>query len=253
LSLLTLHAASAGTLYGVEDSSDTLFFIDPVALEPVTIGPLGVDGAFGDLAYDEGSGTMYWVGGRDNNSLYTIDLNTGVATLVGEHGINDMFALGTVEGGVYGEAINWTIGHAVYSLNTTTAAPTLLGTNAVYPGGMDWDPDGERMILLGAGLGSIYSIIPDGSVTLLSTGPSIGDCDIAYDGDRGIFWAADTAGNLYQYDGSWARTTLLTGLGNVAALEYVPDAGPTIPAPGALLLAGTGLLSLLRCRRKLAA
>jgi hypothetical protein len=36
---------------------------------------------------------MYWVPGRGNNNLYTINVSTGAATLVGSHGITDMFAL----------------------------------------------------------------------------------------------------------------------------------------------------------------
>ncbi len=249
LSLLTLNAEAAGTLYGVNDSSRTLFTIDPVSLTVTTIGSLGVEsGEYGDLAYDETTGTMWWVAGRDDNSLYTIDLTTGEATLVGEHGIDDLFALGTVYGGLYGQD---TAGD-IYELDTTTGAPTYFGSNTVYPGGFDWNPDTQQMILLEAGgSGSIYSVDDTGVTTLLASPGYVNDNDIAYDGDRSLYWAADWSGNLYQYDGSWNRTTVLSGIGDVAALEYVPSA--TIPAPGALLLAGTGLLSLFRLRRKLTA
>jgi hypothetical protein len=249
LSLLALNAASAGTLYGVDDADHTLFSIDPDSLAVTTIGALGVEtGAFGDLAYDPASGTMYWIGGRNNNSLYTINLTTGVATLVGSHGINDLFALGWVEngGGLYAQATNGNI----YELSPTTAAATYFASNNVYPGGYDWDPDLNKMILLDAGIGDVYAIDGSGTATLLASSGFVNDSDIAYDGDRGVFWAADWSHNLYQFDSSWSRTTLLTTLGDVAALEYVPDA---VPAPGALLLAGTGLLGLLRWRRKLAA
>jgi hypothetical protein len=249
LSLLALNAASAGTLYGVDDADHTLFSIDPDSLAVTTIGALGVEtGAFGDLAYDPASGTMYWIAGRDNNSLYTINLTTGVATLVGSHGINDLFALGWVEngGGLYAQATNGNI----YELSPTTAAAIYFGHNDVFPGGYDWDPDIDQMILLEASGGHVYSIDGTATTTLLGGGAYVNDSDIAYDGDHGVFWAADWSGNLYQYDGSWNQTTVLTDLGYVAALEYVPDA---VPAPGALLLAGTGLLGLLRWRRKLAA
>ncbi len=47
---------------------------------------------------------MYWSAGRDNNNLYTINLLTGAATLVGTHGIGDMFALGYDGSNLYGQS-----------------------------------------------------------------------------------------------------------------------------------------------------
>ncbi len=252
LSLLMLNAASAGTIYAVNDYNHTLITIDPVSLGVTTVGSLGVaSGDFGDLAYDGASGTMWWVAGRGNDSLYTINLATGAATLVGSHGIDDLFALGTVGGKLYGQA---TSGN-VYELNPVTAAPTLLGSNSVYPGGYDWNPDAGLMVLLAAGdTGAAHSVdLTTGAASLLSAGAGfVNDNDIAYDGDRGIYWVGDYSGNLFKYDASWSRTTLLTNLGNIASLEYVSGGAP-VPAPGALLLAGTGVLGVLRLRRKLTA
>ncbi len=252
LSLLLLNAASAGTIYAVKDDGHTLITIDPVSLGVATVGSLGVaTGDFGDLAYDGASGTMWWAAGRGNDSLYTINLATGAPTLVGAHGIDDLFTLSTVGGKLYGQS---TSGN-VYELNPTTAAPTLLGSNSVYPGGYDWNPDAGLMVLTEAGgNGAFYSVdLTTGAATLLSAGAGfINDNDVAYDGDRGVYWVGDYGGNLFQYDASWNRTALLTGLGNIASLEYV-SGGVTVPAPGALLLAGTGVLGVLRLRRKLTA
>lgn len=252
LSLVMLNAASAGMLYGVDDGANRLISIDPDSLAVTIIGSLGVgSGDFGDLTYDEASGTMWWIAGRGNNSLYTVNLATGAATLVGAHGIDDLFALGTVDGNLYGQD---TAGD-IYELDTTTGAPTFFGHNSVYPGGFDWNPDAEQMILLASGAQGVFSVDETGAATLLANPGFVNDNDIAYDGDRGVFWSADWSNLLYQYDASWNRTLMAEGLPLMAALEYVSDGAPapTVPAPGALLLAGTGLLGVLRARRRLAA
>lgn len=224
---------AAGVLYAIQDDTRNLISIDPDTLAITTVGATGVaDGDFGDLAYDEGSGVMYWIAGRSNNQLYTIDLNTGAATLVGSHGIGDLFALGHDGSDLYAQSTN----QQVYTIDASSASPTLIGSNGIYPGGYDWNPNTSQLIYLEAGGGGIYEVSRgDGTATFLGAGDGINDNDIAYDADRGVYWAGDYNTNLYTYDAvTYSRTLVLSGIGDVASLEYV-RAG-VIPEPASLLL-----------------
>ena len=85
--------AHAQTFYTVENDTDTLYTLDVSTLTLTPVGPLGVPYAFGDLAFDPTTATMYmtngWGGGLSvPSSLYTVDLATGAATLVGSMGVN---------------------------------------------------------------------------------------------------------------------------------------------------------------------
>src|SRR6185295_18587278 len=111
-------------LYTIDDASDRLQLIDPVTFVITDVGALGVPYAFGDCAWNSTSSTMYVTDGRGARSLYTINLATGAATLVGVHGIVDMFALGYYPptDNLYGVAGDGNL----YSFNLATGAATVV-------------------------------------------------------------------------------------------------------------------------------
>lgn len=238
---LAVGSAWAGVLYGIRDSDNALIAIDTDSLAVTLIGSTTVSsGDFGDLAYDHSTNTMYWIAGRGNNNLYTIDLNTGKATLVGSHGIGDLFTLGwdSSSDRLFAQSTN----QNVYVLDKNTAVPTLIGSNSVYPGGYDYNWDIDKLILLEAGGGRVYEINrTNGAATLIADpGAWINDNDIAWDFDKNVWWALDYSGFLYKYDANWQRTTVLSNLGPFAAAEYIPE-------PGSLsLLALVGLIGIRR-------
>ena len=240
--------ATAGTLYTVNESGNVLESIDTTTLVKTTIGATGVAaGRFGDLAYDEVSGTMYWVAGRGNDNLYKLNLATGAATLIGSHGIGDEFTLGWNGTKLFGQS---TSGN-VYTFNTGTGAATLIGSNSVYPGGYDYNPNTGQLVLLNAGPGSFYSINQtNGAATLLNAGAGfVNDDDLAYDAGLNAYWVIDYSGFLYKYDATtYTRTTSLSGLGEHAALELVTVAA--VDEPGTLALFGIAVAWMVASRRR---
>jgi len=82
-SVFGIAADHSGNLYGINSNSD-LISINPQNGQSTVIGPLGIAITFAqDIAYDRDNGVLY--GTLYSNSiggLYTIDVNTGEATLI---------------------------------------------------------------------------------------------------------------------------------------------------------------------------
>lgn len=81
--MLGIAADHSGNIYGINSNSD-LISINPQNGQSTVIGPLGITISFAqDIAYDRNNdvlyGTLY---SESTGGLYTIDVNTGTATLV---------------------------------------------------------------------------------------------------------------------------------------------------------------------------
>lgn len=250
--------ARAGFLYAIDDTTNSLYTIDPNTYAKTLIGSTGVPtGNFGDLTYDSANGNLYWIAGRDNDNLYTIDKTTGAATLVGSYGISDLFALAydSTNGQLYAQA---TSGN-VYTLDLATAAPTLIGSNGVYPGGYAYRADTDQLILLSAGGGAFYSIdTTTGAATLVNGGTGfVNDNGLTYDPELNAYFADDWSSMLYKWDGTTYIGGSVSGLGGDAfdGIAWVPTGASTAPEPSTLTLLGIGAVGLFGYgwrRRKLA-
>lgn len=249
---LVYSTASAGTLFAFVDGSiDHLATIDTDSLAYTDIGPLGIDYLAGGAAYDPVTETLYLTGGRDNNNLYTVDTTTGAASLVGYHGVSDLFGLAfnTSNRTLYG-----TQGSAsgLFSLDSSTGAATFIANMESNIGGLSYNPNTDSLVGLTAGFGSLCSIDSGtGSMACTATRGYVDENGFTYDPDQNVYWGIDYGGNLYSYDASagYARTTMLSGIGGHTGLAYRSSA--IVPLPTALTFMSLGLVSMFQiCRRK---
>jgi hypothetical protein len=95
---------SNGLMYGIEIVSSTLIAIDKTSGDASTVGSLGFSTRFGQgLDFNAATHTLYLAsidyGGGTGQNMYTVDLTTGAASLVGP------FPSGTIQIGAFGIAV----------------------------------------------------------------------------------------------------------------------------------------------------
>jgi hypothetical protein len=195
----------------------------------VDVGALGSPFAFGDCTWDYANKKMFVVEGRNTQSLYTVNLGTGATTLIGRHGISDMFALAwyPVTGTLYGVGIDNVAGggQALYTIDETTAAATRIGPTAIYANGLAWDYRRNQMVA-GVPGSPFYTIdLATGNATVISGTMGLGNNDaVTYDPGNDKFWQANYDGLVTRFDpaSNYAATQLLSAQGVHTCLTYVP-------------------------------
>jgi hypothetical protein len=228
---ISTKPVQAGTLYGVDDSTDSLYRINTTTGEATLIGPCGVDLSISGLAYDSSTATMYVsdieIGTRH---LGIVDIDTGAVTVIDEldeydfqfHGL----AFDSLNNILYGadRTDDWLV-----RINRATSAGTLIGPfGSVVIGGMAYDwRDG---ILYGVDETNLYTIntttgeaVPIGEHGINASW-NIG---LAFDTDTSTLYTSDIdSGNLYSLNTSTGASTLigLTGfaLDGLAVISESP-------------------------------
>jgi hypothetical protein len=144
----------------------------------------------------------------------------------------------------------------LYKLNSGTGAPTLIGNNGVYPGGLVYNPASEMLLLLHAGSDELYAVdrLTGGASLLAGGGQYVDDNGIAYDSENDTYWVGSWLGDLYKYDSTLSsRTTYSYGsaLDGVAFVSgNAGPAGPAVPEPASFLLLGGGLVAAALLKRR---
>jgi hypothetical protein len=230
----------------VDNTRSVLQKIDMPTLTITDIGPLGVTFSYGDLAWNPYTSTLYMVDGRGAQSLYTVNVTTGAATLVGSHGITDLFGLAfdTLNATLYATGFNNT---TLYSLNPATGAATAIGSTIVRLGALAYDSRRDMLVGFNDGPGDLYQVnINTGATTLLASPGSNNDSGATYDPGLDRLFDADVNGNLYSYHiaSGYVRTTLLSGLATHDGLANIS----AVPEPGTFALLMTGLVLVGSCR-----
>jgi hypothetical protein len=254
--------ATTGTLESFTPSTFTT---------PTVIGNLGVDADYGGLAYDTANNTMYLVDGYGNDttttssSLYSVNLTTGVATLIGSTGLADVTGL------TYDSADNTLYAaqdgaSPLEILNLSTGAATAVGSGIASADVNNLAYDSTNGVLYGwedcLGCAALYSIDAGTGVgTLLSnSGLDSNDSGIVYDPVTNLLWDLDVRGYLTTIDpSSYVQTRIddpsLFGGGESSGLALVPAAGSAVPEPSTMpstaALIGSGMaLLFVRSRRR---
>ncbi|MEG2106691.1 MAG: Ig-like domain-containing protein, partial [Clostridia bacterium] len=155
------YASNAQSIFAIKkiDSNYILTRINPDTFEEIEIKNYGTF-SFMDMAFDSASRIMYGI--RDE-VLYTVDLNTGDYTVVGETLITDsLFTLACSDSGIlYAIDKNGVL----YTLDNATGAATLVGNTGVsvnYRQAMTWDHvnGGLYWSNCNANDGILYSVDP---------------------------------------------------------------------------------------------
>lgn len=240
--------ASAVQIYSINDDTDTLVRFDTDALTETSIGSLGVAFQFGDIAYNTSNNTMYMVDGRGDHGLYTIDLSTGAATLIGTHGVGDLFGLAWDASTNTMFASQFAGGTDVFTVDLSTGAATSIGNSNIGFGGMVVNTATGQLVGINDGSGGLYSIDRStGAGTLIASPGGNNDSGLTYDAATGMYWDIDWSGNVFQIDPSnaYTRTTIFSGLGSHDGAAIVP-----VPEPFSIAALGMGALALIRRKRK---
>ena len=244
-----LSTAHAGLLYAVQDNTDTLISIDTDTLITTEIGSLGVSFNFGGMAYDPNSDTLYMTDGMLGSNLYTVNRTSGQATLIGNHGVKDLFGLAfdSTNNVLYGS--QFASGKGFYSLDTTSGSTTTIKDPMDSGfGGLAYDSNRDMLVGILDGSGALYDIDRATGIQTYLTDAPTNNSGLAYDSDNDLFWDIDWSGNLYSYDpkNNYSQTTILTGLGAHDGLAYVSS----VPVPAAVWLFGSGLIGLVSIMRR---
>jgi len=209
------------------DSSRNLYEIDPATGVKTQFGTVSSNaGTCAELAIGP-SNTVY-VSSTGNDSLYTVDLGTGTATLVGAYGDSAI----VMHGLEYVPATNTLYGvsshnNGLYEINQSTGVATLIGTSTLSSfSNLGWNSTTGIMYLTNSGADSLYTInLATGATTLVgalntSTNPN----GVTYDPDTGTLYMADNStDNFYSIDMATGNASVIgsMGSGNILGLAWI--------------------------------
>ncbi len=168
-------ASHNGTLYAVDDDTDTLRRID------VTTGEANIVGSFGSVeASPTGlashNGVLYIVGG-DNDALYSLNTTTGQPTQIGSFGSTEPTPTGLASH----DGILYMVGDdkdALYQIDTSDGTAARLGSIGTEqtPGGLA--SHNGILYMVGSGNNALYKIdTADGSAARVNGGANSFDVD----------------------------------------------------------------------------
>lgn len=233
--------AQTNALYATDGNactSSTLYELNPADGSIIsTIGSTGVSGMTA-LASHPSTGVMYGIttgGGGCTNSLYTVDLASGAATLVGSLGV----AGGKPDAAFRSDGVLFTYSTAdyfLYTVDLATGAASPVGDTGVSAWDISLTFDGATLVMTDGA--TVYTV--NTSTGLATSGPGLGlsvdDSNMSttdlqtgqvYLGDRD----GSSQGFLYTLDSTTGNMVLLgtNTIGRMSAIEFAADGGSPTP------------------------
>jgi hypothetical protein len=232
-----------------------LVSVDTNTLATSTIGPLGVPFQYGGLAYDSANATLYMVDGRGDQSLYTVNMATGAATLVGAHGLTDLFGITFDPTSDTLYASQFIADTPLEIMNISTGAATPVGTAMSLSdriGALAFDTNNNTLYGLEdcINCASIFTVNRTTGVATLLNASNINtnNSGLVYDPSLDRLWDLDVTGQLSFFDPvTGGQTVVGSNGGHLSGLALVT--GATVPEPGSLVLFGCGMVAIMVLRR----
>jgi DNA-binding beta-propeller fold protein YncE len=224
--LPSIAAAQTPHIIAVE-SNRNLYEVNPATGVATPIGVVSSNaGTTGGLAI--GASNTVYLSSTSLDSLFTLDLGTGAATLVGAygdsaivmHGIEYVPATDTL----YGVSSH---NNGLYEINKTTGAATLIGTSGLTSfSNIGWNSTTGVMYLTNSGADSFYTVdLATGATTLIGPlGTSTNPNGLAFDPDTGTLYMVDNStDSFYSIDMGTGAATLIgaTGMSNALGLAWL--------------------------------
>jgi len=238
LSILALcgfvSPARAGQLIAI-DSTRILYEIDPAtgAKTQIAIVSSFVGTAAG-LARDPSSGTIYLTSAT-TDTLYTLDVGTGIPTVIGGYGTTSVVMHGlewdSTQNTLWGGS-----GGNLWHINPANGFASLVGLSGLSAFmNLGYVPGADVLYGTNNGTDNLYQVNRNtGTVTLV--GPLMGGATnpsaLAYDTDNSVLYMLDANNDsLYTVDPATGAATLVGphGPSDLLGLVYIPGTPPHTP------------------------
>lgn len=221
--LLLAQLAQAGEIAVIRNASDELWMFDTLTEQFSLVGPLGIQFNFGGLAWDSNAQVMYLFDYAAPYNMYTVNLNTGRATLVGSTGLQMISAAYDPNNDVLwaGDISNtgW------YSIDRATGRATARYNFGIIPSGAGWSPVERAIVYNRIGAADFYAFDPDSGTNTQLGGPNtfINDAGMSYDADTQLYWVFDYSGNVFKVDPArgYQMQTAASALPSIDASETI--------------------------------
>ena len=209
------------------DSARVVYEIDRTTGAKTQIGTASAGATTGGLAYDAASQTLY-LSSTSLDSLFTLNLDTFEATLVGAYGDTSVVMHGlewnsgnnTLYGGSAG---------SIYTISTTDGTATLLNNTAIPSfSNLVYDSTNNAMYMTSSSTDAFYSLDADlGTTNFIGflAGPTNPNGLAYVPEDDAIYLVCNNTDTLYTIDRTTGVATAVgsTGSGNLLGLVWIPD------------------------------